>query len=321
MIRAVRDSDIGIGIVAGADLSRHVLNNLLQEAGYRVARCIAPKQLAACLDGETRPHAWLLDTTDADIDELLAQLEAAGDAPLLINDETPPLQRPADFAVWRRRLLEKLEELAAAVNAAPAAPPPAAVWVLAASTGGPAAVDRFMRELAPGLPIALIYAQHIDIGFDRVLTGVLERHGHYDSALVYGEQRLRPGGILVVPADRQLRFLPFHRVVATRKPWAGNYQPAIDPVIASVARLYRRRAGAIIFSGLCDDGATGCRLLHAAGGEVWVQRPDSCVSPDMPNAALATGAVRFQGTPEQLAQALNARYSQTPAATRTKVMA
>ena len=51
--------------------------------------------------------------------------------------------------------------------------------------------------LVLGLPIALIYAQHIDIGFDRVLTGVLERHGHYDSALVYGEQRLRPGGILV----------------------------------------------------------------------------------------------------------------------------
>jgi chemosensory pili system protein ChpB (putative protein-glutamate methylesterase) len=313
--------DIGIGIVADTDLSRHLLKNLLLQAGYRVACCIAPKQLLAGLDGAAQPDAWLLDAGEADVDELLTRLGAAGDAPLLINDELPPPQHSTGYAVWQRRLLDQLEELAASVDAPPAAPAPAAVWVLAASTGGPDAVNRFLRALAPGLPIALVYAQHIDAGFDRVLTEALERHGHYASALGHGEQRLRPGGILVVPADRQLRFLPFHRVVATRKPWSGPFQPAIDQVIAAVARLYRQRCGAIIFSGLCDDGASGCRLLQASGGAVWVQRPDCCVSPDMPNAALATGAVDFQGTPEQLAQALSARYSQTPAATRAKAMA
>jgi chemosensory pili system protein ChpB (putative protein-glutamate methylesterase) len=211
--------------------------------------------------------------------------------------------------VWCRRLLAKLEELAASVDAEPPALAPAAVWVLAASTGGPAAVNRFLDALAPALPLALVYAQHIDAGFDRGLGAALARRGFDASVAGAGEQRLRPGSVLVVPADRQLRFLPFHRVLATARPWRGAYRPAIDQVIAELARLYRQRCGAIIFSGLCDDGATGCRLLQASGGEAWVQSPDSCLCPAMPNAALATGAISFQGAPEQLAEALNRRYA------------
>jgi len=54
--------------------------------------------------------------------------------------------------------------------------------------------------------------------------------------------------------------------------------------------------------------------MQASGGEIWVQTPESCISPDMPNAALATGAVSMQGTPAQLAQALSSRYSQSHSA-------
>lgn len=300
-----------IGIVAAADLSRHVLKNLLQDGGYG-ALCLTPQQLLDCLrQPQSGPDAWLLDATQADVDELLERIVAGSDAPFLINDEAPPLQQPAAFALWRRRLLEKLEELVASVGAQAAvdARAPEAVWVLAASTGGPEAVHRFLDALAPGLPIALVYAQHIDDRFDRTLVQSLARHGHYAPGLCRGEQRLRAGSLLVVPADRRVRFLPFHRVVETRRAWEGPYRPAIDQVIAELARLYHRRSGVIVFSGLCDDGAIGCRVAQACGGEVWVQSPESCVSPDMPNAALATGGVGRRGTPEQLARELNRLYA------------
>jgi chemosensory pili system protein ChpB (putative protein-glutamate methylesterase) len=55
---------------------------------------------------------------------------------------------------------------------------------------------------------------------------------------------------------------------------------------------------------MCNDGEIGCRVAKACGGTVWAQTPDSCISPDMPNAAISTGCVSKQGTPEQLAQAL-----------------
>lgn len=300
-----------IGIVAGADLNRHVLKKLLLESGYG-ARCVDPQSIRECLqDDPNQPDAWLLDSSDPNVDELVAQIVQNSDTPFLINDENPPAQ-PDALADWRRRVLDKLEELVASVSAEPysAADAPHEVWVLAASTGGPEAVSEFLAALRPGLPIAMIYAQHIEQGFDRVLKSALDRHAHYPSTLCQGEQFLRKGGLLVVPADQQVRFLPFHRVLTTRNTWEGRYQPAIDQVVGEVARLYPHRCGVIVFSGLCDDGALGCRVMQAHDGEIWVQTPDSCVSPDMPNAALATGAVSVQGAPAQLAQAMNSRYSQ-----------
>lgn len=301
-----------IGVVANSDLRRHVLKKLLLEAGYE-ACTIAPEQLPRYLlaDAQVRPAAWLLDTTDATVDNLLEQIVQSSDAPLLISDEDPPSPQPL-FVEWRRRMLDKLEELMASA-AAPvtqhAAPPPLAVWVLVASTGGPAAVGEFIAALAPGLPIALVYAQHIDANFDRLLVDGLAQHRHYTTNLGRGEQHLRSGSLLVVPADRQLRFLPFHRVVETGKPWQGPFQPVLDQVVAELARQYRQNCGVIVFTGLCDDGALGCRIAQAHGSEIWAQSPASCASPEMPNAALATGSVSRQGTPAELARALNTRYS------------
>lgn len=303
-----------LGVVAATDLARHVLRTLLAEAGYRIDCCIAPERLAAALAATTPPDAWLLDASASDHDELLIQI-AESDVPFLILDEEPPLQQPDELAPWRRRLLDKVEELCGSVGrlrlreAAPVA-----VWVLAASTGGPAAVNEFLEALAPELPVAFVYAQHIEAPFDTVLTASLaRRHRHYPALLGEGEQLLRRGQILVVPVATQLRFLPFHRVVASRHPWQGQYQPAIDQVVAEVARLYQNRCGVIVFSGMCDDGAFGCRRVRAVGGSVWVQTPDSCISPDMPNAALATGTVSRRGTPTDLALALGDMYGHTRA--------
>ena len=303
-----------LGIVAASDLSRYLLKKLLTEAGYNVACCLAPPQLTQALAAADAPEAWLLDASSSDDDELLVQI-ADGDAPFLILDEEPPQQQAAGFAGWQQRLLDKIEELTGSIGRLRSTEPaPAAVWVLAASTGGPEAVNEFLSALAPNLPIAFVYAQHIEAPFDAVLTASLcRRHPGYMSVLCEGEEQLRRSQILVVPVSNQLRFLPFHRVVASRHPWQGQYQPAIDQVVAELAKLYQNRCGAIVFSGLCDDGAFGCRRLHANGGKVWVQTPENCISPDMPNAALATGTVSRQGTPTELALALNALYGRAQA--------
>lgn len=305
---------VRLGVVAASDLGRYVLSKTLTAAGYALACCVPPSQLSAVLEGTAVPEAWLLDASTTDNDDLL-MLIAEGDTPFLILEEEPPAEQPAELAIWQRRLLDKVEELVGSIGRRRLREPaPAAIWVLGASTGGPEAVNEFLHALAPDLPISLVYAQHIEAPFDAVLTASLaRRHPHYMAILCEGEQLLRRGQLLVVPVGGQVRFLPFHRVVASRHPWKGQFQPAIDQVVAELARLYQTRCGTIIFSGLCDDGAFGCRRLRAQGGQVWVQTPSSCVSPDMPNAALATGTVSRQGTPTELAQALNRQYGATRA--------
>lgn len=292
-----------IAVVAAADLQRHTLQNLLRDDGFEIAWSGPPADLAnaaGCID------AWLVDAGGLDEDAVDALLEHS-DAPLLISEPMPPQAAYQSHRRWRQRLLSKLEEVAVKAEASGAGAAPDAVWVLAASTGGPEAVRRFLAVLPP-LPLALLYAQHIDPKFDLVLADALASTS-WPMLLCSGETRLVAGRVLVAPAERQIQLLAFDRVVATRQLWPGPYRPGINHIAAQVARQYRAAAGLIVFSGLCDDGAVGARVMQASGGTVWVQQPEDCIAPAMPEAALATGCVSFTGSPEQLAAALVQRYA------------
>lgn len=314
-----------IGLVAENDLNRHLLAKLLAEAGYHVALSLKASELEAVLDNmaasDTPLDAWLLDSDEhsndggqsstAALDNILERSEV----PLLVSDEIPSSRQTEAFQLWRRRLFEKLELIAipqAAGDTTTDAGHSAQVdqvWVLAASYGGPEAVKRFLSALPAALPVAMVYGQHIDNNFDQVLRKAVAIDHQYPVTVLRGRSHLQRGAVAVVPADRQVRFLPRGEVVETRQRWSGPYQPSLDQIIAELARHYRERLGVIVFSGMCNDGEIGCRVAAACGSTVWVQTPETCMSADMPNAALATGSVTLQGSPEELAQALGKSYN------------
>lgn len=304
-----------------SDLNRHILKTVLIEGGYKLAQSLDSSQLAgylATVDSESTAKtpgldAWLIDIHGGEIQQALDLLIENCDLPLLVSDEVAPTQEPLAHEIWRRRLLSKLElvaiyrdDKATVVDGStePLSPAAERVWVLAASLGGPEAVVRFLNALAEDLPLAMVYGQHIETNFDGFLASAIGSRQDYPMKLIRGEQLLQVGEISVVPVDQQLRFLPRGRVVEIRKPWTGDYQPALDQVIAELARVYRHKLGVIVFSGMCSDGAIGCRVAKACGSTIWAQTPDSCLSPDMPTAAINTGSVGYQGTPEELAASL-----------------
>ncbi|MFA7554549.1 MAG: chemotaxis protein CheB [Spongiibacteraceae bacterium] len=314
-----------IGLVTDCDLNRHRFRQILSAGGYELVLSLDSAKLIAGFDADEAAiqyalDAWLIDLKDDAVEPALQALVDIAEIPLLVNDSVPPAQDIEAYKFWQRRLLKKLEEVAVCTNpaktenaksntAGPAlavVQPPHAdkVWVLAASMGGPAAVKRFFNALPAQLPIALVYGQHIETNFDGLLIGALGNQHSYPVRLIKGQQCLVAGEVFVVSVDHQLRFLPRGRVVEMRAPWAGAYQPSLDQVISELARVYRDNLGVIIFSGMCNDGEIGCRVAKASGGTVWAQSPDSCLSPGMPNAAINTGCVSFQGAPEQLAAAL-----------------
>ena len=73
-----------------------------------------------------------------------------------------------------------------------------------------------------------------------------------------------------------------------------------DWSFTSAAASFGERAFAIVMSGLQNDGANGSVAVHKAGGKVIVQDPESCERPEMPTAAIATGAVDFVLPPDQV---------------------
>lgn len=293
-----------VGLICDNDLLRHSLQALLQQHDYPLICSLTSSRLQvqtlAALP--QRPDLWLVDVDAPAVEDVLHLLE--GEQMLLIGDQPDRERDSAALQLWSRRLLEKL----ALHNRHDASDQqwvmPEQVCLLAGSLGGPAAVAEFLTALPAGLPLAMVYAQHIDEQFDRLLPEAMARQTQYRLQMASSQQRLEVGTVTVVPVDRQLRFLPFGGLALAEEAWNGSYQPAIDQVMAELARLYRQRFTAIVFSGMCNDGEIGSRVARACGSKVWIQSPSSCTCAAMPEAVKATGAVGYEAEPAALAKRL-----------------
>lgn len=82
-------------------------------------------------------------------------------------------------------------------------------------------------------------------------------------------------------------------------------KPSVDLFLKSLADEEGERAIGIILSGTGSDGAQGIRAIKASGGMTFCQRLDSAKYDGMPRAAMQTGFVDFELTPEEIASQLS----------------
>jgi chemosensory pili system protein ChpB (putative protein-glutamate methylesterase) len=248
---------------------------------------------------------WLLDISANYEDEsgLLDQLLTQDQVPLLLVDS----QDTDNPDSWLKKTRLRLQQLAGDIelHRQKAA---LECWVLAASTGGPAAINRFFQEIPPGLPVAFLYVQHIDPKQSESLARSLSKNSGYACEVAEHGTVLSASKIYLFASRERIEVLP-NRTLCVHKDseWNGSYIPSINQFVANIAYIYKQACGLIIFTGMGDDGAASCRLLQQQGGVVWAQTPESSTSDSMPQAALATGQVSLTGTPEELARALVAR--------------
>lgn len=332
-----------IGLIADSDLKLHLLQSVLQAAGYVVPLT----QQAASLDKKQLQQknidAWVVEVEEQDesdkVDELSELQTSASDGiielifeyalvPVLVGDGVPLQTAPKEHERWQRRLKEKLKPLAVAGSASDRDDKPNPiiqrahsvaseqnsaehVWVLAASMGGPEAVKDFLDALPADLPVAFVYAQHIDDENDELLAKVLGRHNDFEfsSCSEGSKHSLRHGQVSIVPTDHVVRFLAFGKVANLVERWPSPFSPCIDQVIEDVALRYKERSGVIVFSGMSNDGAKGTQAMRQHGGEVWAQLPETCICSSMPDSALETGCVSFSATPKGMAQALKEKFA------------
>jgi chemosensory pili system protein ChpB (putative protein-glutamate methylesterase) len=175
------------------------------------------------------------------------------------------------------------------------------VWVLGASLGGPLAVKTFLDALPEGLPIGFVVAQHIDAGFQKVLTQVLGRHNRFRFIDVVEGGMLAAGDVLIAPVEQVISVGADNRIRFHPGDWEGPYSPSIDQVMDSTASSMQQRAGAILFSGMGNDGSIAGQRMKSLGIPVWAQTAETCASSSQPDSARAVGCVSFNGSPHELA--------------------
>lgn len=177
------------------------------------------------------------------------------------------------------------------------------VWILAASAGGPEAVIEFIKALPEKISdVAFFYVQHIDTAITATLQKAIIRNTYMQVFTTEKAHFVSGGCLYVISPGHSVELSKSGLLSPVSEPWSGDYKPSINQVMAKVARVYGNKAGAIIFSGMGDDGANSCRYLKHYGGLIWAQTPESCTIDSMPLSALKTGQVTFQGTPSELAR-------------------
>lgn len=335
-------SNLCIGLLAYTQLQHRTLRFIIEEFGYQVGSCLLisdlknqlgdlqnldrdaaqkitqqalkekPPEIARTEDSDSPPQidAWIIDVdTNAELDDndsdyLDAWLDTL-DTPVIFCDGEIPVAHEEAYRAWSRRLMEKLKQLSGTIKLEQSREGIAQrVWVLAASTGGPATVKQFLSELPPRLDIGFVYVQHIDKGFDDTLAKVMSKHTNYPVHIVEHGDVIRSNEVAIIPADKNTEVAANGTFVVSDQTWTTRYNPSIDSVVADIAHHYGNRAGVIIFTGMGDDGTASCRMMSRKGGKVWVQTPSTCTSDSMPESVLETGCVEFKGSPYSLAQQL-----------------
>jgi len=338
-VAVISDTLPRIAIVSCSERQRINLAQILDRNGLRVVINESPSREFLVRAHEHHAEALLIDMDDdACFDgELLEFILGQEVLPLLINDSAATRMDAGMVAGdWGRRLARKLAAIIAGTRAqssvsrlvpqpvvAPvivqrhSALPTAAVhvWVLGASIGGPHASKQFLAALAPGLPLAFILAQHIGTNFIALLARQLDQVSSYRVLPAQSGKVLCRQQVVLAPVDEDIDIDAEGRIQCT--PVVDShalYRPSIDAVLMKIAQRYGNNSGAIIFSGMGNDGVEGARAIAAQGGQVWAQDCASCLVSSMPDRTRMAKVVSFSGTPEALARKLSQRYA-TPTTT------
>ncbi|WP_439576509.1 protein-glutamate methylesterase/protein-glutamine glutaminase [Elioraea sp.] len=161
-----------------------------------------------------------------------------------------------------------------------------------ASTGGPQALFRVMKELGAGFHLPVLITQHMPATFIPILAEHISRIGALPCAEARDGERIVPGRAYLAPGDHHMlvagdRHAPV--VSLSAAPPENFCRPAVDPMLRSAAAVMGRHVLAVILTGMGHDGLEGGRAVAAAGGAVIAQDEASSVVWGMPGAVVQAG--------------------------------
>ncbi|HEY8607346.1 MAG TPA: chemotaxis-specific protein-glutamate methyltransferase CheB [Noviherbaspirillum sp.] len=182
---------------------------------------------------------------------------------------------------------------AAGNEAPPAALPGGQVDTLVAigaSTGGPVALSRILRDWTPPPNCAAVIVQHIDQEFSDSFARWLGEQVAAPIQVIAQGQLLAPGKIYMAKTNDHLVLANNQRLVYRNTPLEYPYRPSIDVFFHCVARHWRRRAVGVLLTGMGRDGAEGLLALRRRGHATIAQDKASSAVYGMPRAAAEIAA-------------------------------
>jgi len=270
----------------------------------------------------TKPQLGIRDFLQDSSDDLIAAIRAAAQARLRRTPNAPNSSASLNFGNEAERNARH-DSVAAGIadgsrlTADAVLDPPGyldglipvtpKIVAIGASTGGPQALEKVLRDLQEACP-GIIIVQHMPekftLSFAKRLNAIsvigVKEAEHYDLVLP-GRALVAPGGSHMMVKRDGVQYY----VEVVNGPLVSRHKPSVDVLFRSVAKAAGKNAVGIIMTGMGDDGARGMKELRDAGASTYAQDENSCVVFGMPKEALVQGGVSDVISLESMSSVIN----------------
>lgn len=182
--------------------------------------------------------------------------------------------------------------------------------VIAASTGGPAAVMQIVADLPKDLPAAVVLVQHMPANFTSQFAVQLAGTTEIEVKEAIANEGLVPGVFYVCPGSHHLRVSAKGRIVLDSGARISGYRPCADVAMETAATWAGAMTIGVVLTGMGNDGSRGAQAIYSAGGAVFVQDEATSVIFGMPAEVIKTGFVTQVLPLNQIAAAIEKRVRQ-----------
>ncbi len=167
--------------------------------------------------------------------------------------------------------------------------------VIAASTGGPRALEYIFSRLPRDIPATIFVVQHIPTLFSESFARRLDSVKGPRTVVAADRTQAKEGHAYVAPGGAHLLVSECSKTGASMRldealPPVQFVKPSADVLFKSASICFGPRLLAIVLTGMGMDGANGARAVRAAGGRVLAQDEKTSVIFGMPRAAVNAGA-------------------------------
>lgn len=178
---------------------------------------------------------------------------------------------------------------------APLCKPAHCVVAVAASAGGLKALSVILGGLPKDFPAAIAIVMHLSPDHESILAQILDSRSHLEVRQARTGDILCHSSVFVAPPNHHLSVAKGGRLKLSSTSAAKVHfaRPSAEPLFASVARVYRRNAIAVVLTGGDGDGSFGVQIIKEKGGLVIAQDRPTSQDFSMPETAIKTGDVDF----------------------------
>lgn len=163
--------------------------------------------------------------------------------------------------------------------------------VIAASTGGPAAVTRVVAGLPKDFPAAVFLVLHMPATFTKQFTLQLAEVSALPVKEAETNETPQPGTIYLCPGSHHLRLSLGGKISLDSGARIDGYRPCADVALETIAAYARALTVGVVMTGMGNDAAKGAKAVKAAGGYVIAQDEATSMIFGMPAEAIQAGAV------------------------------